>query len=378
MHPRHSGTRLTSLRPRRSLAILGLLAIALSSLPVVGPTPVRAANPTDQPGRFLGPKAVGVSPGKTSVAAASVPTTGFSDASVLSGFTNPVAIRFASDGRVFVAEKSGLIKVFDNLADTTPSTFADLRDRVHDFWDRGLLGMTLDPAFPTSPYVYVMYAMDAKIGGTPSLWGDGCPTPPGSTTDGCVIGSRLSRLTAVGNVASTTEKILVEDWCQQYPSHSAGDLRFGTDGTLYASGGEGANFLAVDYGQWGGGSGSPTLKNPCGDPPVAVGGTQVAPTARGGALRSQSLRRPSGEPVVLGGTVIRVNPATGAGPATNPLAAKSALTSAARMFELCGKLTHLEQTESACFQYHLGKDELRRICSEHSEEEVSLGKVGKC
>ncbi len=39
----------------------------------------------------------------------------------------------------------------------------------------------------------------------------------------------------------------------------------------------------------------------------------------------------------------------------NPLAAKSALTSAARMFELCGKLTHLEQTDSACFQYHLGK-----------------------
>ena len=39
----------------------------------------------------------------------------------------------------------------------------------------------------------------------------------------------------------------------------------------------------------------------------------------------------------------------------NPVAAKSALTSAARMFELCGKLTHLEQTDSACFQHHLGK-----------------------
>ena len=51
--------------------------------------------------------------------AASIPTAGFSDSVVWAGLTSPVAMRFASDGRIFVAEKSGLIKVFDNLADPT-------------------------------------------------------------------------------------------------------------------------------------------------------------------------------------------------------------------------------------------------------------------
>ncbi len=68
-----------------------------------------------------------------------------------SGLTNPTVVRFASDGRVFVAEKSGLIKVFDNLSDPTPTVFADLRTNVHNFWDRGLLGMALDPELPAEP-----------------------------------------------------------------------------------------------------------------------------------------------------------------------------------------------------------------------------------
>ena len=43
--------------------------------------------------------------------------------------------------------------------------------------------------------------------------------------------------------------MLVEDWCQQYPSHSVGSLVFGPDGALYASGGDGASFNFADWGQ---------------------------------------------------------------------------------------------------------------------------------
>ena len=110
--------------------------------------------------------------------AASVPL-GFQDSVVFSGLTNPTAIRFATDGRVFVAEKSGLLKVFDSLANSTPTTVVDLRDQVDDYWDRGLLGMALDPNFPATPYVYLLYTYDAPPGQTAPVWNDGCPTPPG-------------------------------------------------------------------------------------------------------------------------------------------------------------------------------------------------------
>ena len=54
-------------------------------------------------------------------------------------------------------------------------------------------------------------------------------------------------------------------------------------------------------------------------PLAAVGATLTPPTAEGGALRSQDLRT-SGDPVTLDGTIIRVDPATGAGLSDNPLA----------------------------------------------------------
>jgi len=109
---------------------------------------------------------------------------GFQETTVFTGLTEPTTIRFASDGRIFVAEKSGLLKVFPNLSTNTPTVVADLRTNVHNFWDRGFLGMALDPNFPATPYIYVLYAYDAVPGGGAPRWGtvggtsDDCPTPP--------------------------------------------------------------------------------------------------------------------------------------------------------------------------------------------------------
>jgi PKD domain/Glucose / Sorbosone dehydrogenase len=144
----------------------------------------------------------------------------------------PTAVRFASDGRVFVAEKRGVIKVFANISSTTPAVFADLNANVYNFWDRGLLGLALHPNFPATPYVYVLYTYDFDPSqansrprwGTPGVYNDPCPTPPGATDDGCVVSGRLSRLTAAGDVMTGTEQVLIEDWCQQYPSHSIGAI----------------------------------------------------------------------------------------------------------------------------------------------------------
>ena len=56
-----------------------------------------------------------------------------------------------------------------------------------------------------------------------------CPTPPGATADGCVspAGGR-------GSSATGVETVLIEDFCQQYPSHSVGWMNFGPDGRAAA------------------------------------------------------------------------------------------------------------------------------------------------
>ncbi|MGH8834448.1 MAG: PQQ-dependent sugar dehydrogenase, partial [Actinomycetes bacterium] len=241
---------------------------------------------------------------------------GFRDTVVLSGLTNPTVLQFAPDGRIFVGQKNGVVKVFQSLTDTNPITVADLSGNVHDFWDRGLLGLALPPNFPASPYVYVLYAYDAPIGGTPPTWGDACPTPPGPTTDGCLVSARVSRLQISGNVMIGSEQVLINDWCQQFPSHSIGTLLFGRDGYLYVSSGDGASFNTVDYGQLGA-THPGDQANPCGDPPGAVGTPLSPPGAEGGALRSQSVRRTDG-PATLDGAILRIDPATGAGVPGNP------------------------------------------------------------
>jgi glucose/arabinose dehydrogenase len=245
--------------------------------------------------------------------AAAVPT-GFADTVAIGGLTSPTAAAFAPDGRVFIAEKSGLVKVFDSLADPTATVFADLRTPTQDFWDRGLLGLAVDPAFPARPYVYVSYTLDALPGGTAPRWGDTCPTPPGATDQGCVVTGRISQLTMGAAGTAVSEKPLVTGWCQQYPSHSVGALAFGPDGALYAGGGDGASFNFADYGQVG---------NPCADPPSPAGTDLAPPNAEGGALRSQSPRRAAGQPVLLNGTLLRLDPDTGEGLPGNPFASSS-------------------------------------------------------
>ena len=75
--------------------------------------------------------------------AATLPT-GFADRVVLSGLTQPTNVEFSPDGRVFVAEKSGLITNFDNLSDTTPTVFADLRTQEQsDVVKREIAALTL-------------------------------------------------------------------------------------------------------------------------------------------------------------------------------------------------------------------------------------------
>lgn len=249
---------------------------------------------------------------------------GFSQQVVFDGMNRPTALRFAPDGRVFVIEKLGAVKVFSSLSDPTADLIVDLGPKVHAYLDRGLLGLEIDPNFPTRPYLYILYTFNYdnnEPGIPPPRWAQfSCPDPPGGEVDGCVVNARLARLEInAQNQLVGSELVLLENhWCQQFPSHSVGGLEFGPDGSLYVSAGDGANYLNVDFGQYGGSVGSPTPANPCGDPPSGRGGTQTPPTGEGGALRSQDLRT-AGDAISFAGAILRVDPDTGEALPSNPL-----------------------------------------------------------
>ena len=245
-------------------------------------------------------------------AAAALPQN-FRETGHFTGLRAPTSTAFAPDGKAFITEKRGIVKVFDGLSDTSSQTVIDLRTEVFNWNDRGLTSVAVDPAYPAEPYIYIVYARDAEPGGDAPRWGgtsdnDDCP----DSTNGCLGTGRVARVqvdTSIG-VAVGPAQPLVTDWCMQFGSHAIDDVRFGPDGYLYVSGGDGASYSFPDWGQQG---------NACGDPPTP-GASLSPPDAMGGALRSQSARRPASETASLSGSVVRIDPVTGAAAPGNPFA----------------------------------------------------------
>lgn len=303
---------------------------------------------------------------------------GFQDEVVFDKLEQPVNFRFAKDGRVFVAEKPGRILVYDDLEDNTPTLFADLRSSVYDLGDRGLLGLELDPKFTEGrPYVYALYTWDHVLGdpwnpsdpeyGDPFISGDpGCPTQ--NSSNSCLVSGRLVRLTEDSLTPDKAEyegefpkeKELLQGWCQQFSSHSVGELQFGPEGALYASGGDGAAYESIpDYGQLGPPIGE---ANPCGDPPTAKGVSPELepgvpdPTAQGGALRSQKLN-------LLNGAILRLDPDTGKAFPGNPLASdedENARRTIAKGFRNPFRFTFDTQT-GEIYSGNVGSSEIEEI-----------------
>ncbi len=173
---------------------------------------------------------------------------GFEREVVASGFILPVAMSFAHDGRIFVAEKSGTVRVVQN-GQLAPEPVITLTD-VNTFGDRGLLGIAVDPNFESNGFLYLSYTYE---------------NTPGSNFAGPKTG-RIVRVTVVGNTALESSKFVLvgsigggidAPSCENFPvtadcipsdsgSHSVGGLRFGPDGKLYATLGDGANFDYAD------------------------------------------------------------------------------------------------------------------------------------
>src|SRR5262245_50099606 len=148
--------------------------------------------------------------------AATVPA-GFTDAIVAAGLTNPTAMALAPDGRIFVCEQSGTLRVIKNGA-LLAAPF--LTATVDSSGERGLLGVAFDPNFISNQLVYVYYT---------------ATTP--------TIHNRISRFTAAGDVALAGSEVTVMDMpdLSTATNHNGGALHFGPDGNLYVAIGDNAN-----------------------------------------------------------------------------------------------------------------------------------------
>ncbi|HEX8076765.1 MAG TPA: PQQ-dependent sugar dehydrogenase, partial [Chthoniobacterales bacterium] len=129
----------------------------------------------------------------------------------------PSAMAFAPDGRLFVCQQNGQLRVIKN-GTLLATPFVSLS--VDSSGERGLLGVTFDPNFAVNQFVYLYY-----------------------TTSTSPIHNRISRFTANGDVAATgSEVILVDlDNLSSGTNHNGGAIHFGPDGKLYAAVGENAN-----------------------------------------------------------------------------------------------------------------------------------------
>src|SRR3954454_25395822 len=86
--------------------------------------------------------------------AATLPT-GFTDSPVVSGLTNPTDMEFAPDGRLFVTEQAGRVRIAK--PDGTLATFLNISTKVDSKGERGLLALPFDPGFATNHYAYLHY-----------------------------------------------------------------------------------------------------------------------------------------------------------------------------------------------------------------------------
>ena len=147
---------------------------------------------------------------------------GFKAVSFAGGLSGPTAMAFAPDGRLFVCEQGGTLRVIKggSLLPTPFHTFT-----VDSSGERGLLGVAFDPAFASNGFVYCYHTVPGTVSGSPH--------------------NRVSRLHASSATSDTSDgsdtDLLDLDNLSSATNHNGGSLHFGLDGKLYIGVGENAD-----------------------------------------------------------------------------------------------------------------------------------------
>ncbi|MBP7273701.1 MAG: PQQ-dependent sugar dehydrogenase [Saprospiraceae bacterium] len=230
---------------------------------------------------------------------------GFNDVLVSDNFNQPTAFTWDTNGRMYVAEKSGKVWIIKNgIKQTIP--LIDISDEVGDWRAFGLVGFALDPNFVTNGYFYLCYVVDRHhllYAGTEQY------NSEANLYYSATIG-RVTRYTArssdnFNSTDYTSRKVLIGATPQTgmpilHESHGVGSLLFGADGSLLVAMGDGASYDYTDQG-----SGFDTYFSQA----IADG---ILPLNHNiGAYRAQVLDSYSGK-------ILRIDPNTGLGIPSNP------------------------------------------------------------
>jgi glucose/arabinose dehydrogenase len=142
---------------------------------------------------------------------------GFSQVSITNGISNPTTFDFAPDGRIFVAQQDGALRVIKN-GSLLPTVAIDLN--VISDGECGLIGVAVHPQFASNNYIYLYYTVAA-------------PTKR----------NKISRFTFSGDVINQASEILILelDPLSSANIHNGGCMRFTQDGKLMVSVGENNN-----------------------------------------------------------------------------------------------------------------------------------------
>ena len=175
----------------------------------------------------------------------------FQEQAIVTGLTQPVAAEWAPDGRMFIAEKPGVLKVVPPGA-TTATTILDISSQVNSSYDRGLLDIALDANFDTNGFLYLLYVVERS--------------PLMADTDGPMY-SRLTRVqvsstnavsaqtTILGSQSSCVTQNLATTWTAtndldcipaEGRSHAIGTVLTAPDGTLFVGSGDASSYAEYD------------------------------------------------------------------------------------------------------------------------------------
>lgn len=136
-----------------------------------------------------------------------------------SGFTQPICIDFMQD-YMYVTQKNGIIRVVDPMGNTLSQPFLDISTLTINAGERGLLGFAFHPDYVNNGYFFVNYTQ---------------------TGTNSTILARYSRSGSNPFEADPASALVLSTIPQPFENHNGGDIKFGPDGMLYISSGDGGS-----------------------------------------------------------------------------------------------------------------------------------------